>query len=77
MAKVAQQKEMTEMMKVARFAAQGSFRAGDDEKWAAYQLLDSDGQLAWRLSEGHAEFCRLQRMDFHRVFDRPFARPIA
>lgn len=41
-----------------------SLRAGDSAKWRAYDMLSKAEQLAWRRQEGHAEFCRLQRLWF-------------
>lgn len=38
----------------------------DAEKWRAYEALDSQSQLTWRRIHGHAEFCRLQRLSFHK-----------
>ena len=41
-------------------------KPGDRGKWSRYRRLSKAEQLEWRKREGHAEFCRLQRLDFHR-----------
>jgi hypothetical protein len=38
----------------------------DAAKWKHYLSLSSSEQLKWRLREGHREFCRLQRLSYHR-----------
>ena len=37
----------------------------DRDKWSHYQGLTKESQLEWRKREGHAEFCRLQRLAYH------------
>lgn len=43
-----------------------TLRDGDEAKWSAYNALSAKGKLEWRKANGHAEFCRLQRLDYHR-----------
>lgn len=53
------------MIEVQTFIA-GTLRKGDAAKWAAYKALPNyEARRDWNRREGHAEFCRLQRLEFH------------
>lgn len=56
----------TEQWTEARQMTRVTEKPGDAEKWEAYTKLSTyDERIAWRVREGHAEFCRLQRLNFH------------
>lgn len=47
-------------------AVSKTLQPDDAEKWRAYNMLSKESQLTWRKIHGHAEFCRLQRLSFHK-----------
>lgn len=48
----------------AREHTRSTMQPGDASKWGNYKALDSQAALEWRKAQGHAEYCRLQRLAF-------------